>query len=102
MKTCRKTVNILIAVIVPCAWVWMMMRGSGSLAATGLNSLKYFTVLANLLEGLASVLFLRSARPAAQLKYIAGVAVTLTFMTVMCFLGPIFGYRFMVNLPSLR
>ena len=95
MKTCRKTVNILIAVIVPCAWVWMMTRGSGSLAATGLNSLKYFTVLSNLLEGLASVLFLRSARSAARLKYIAGVAVTLTFMTVMCFLGPIFSYRFM-------
>jgi len=95
MKQYRKPLNIVIAVIVPCAWVYMMCRGSGSLAATGLRSLKYFTVLSNLLEGLASVLFLCSVPHSPLLKYIAGIAVTLTFMTVLYFLGPVFGYAFM-------
>ncbi|MBQ9263428.1 MAG: hypothetical protein IJ189_04370 [Clostridia bacterium] len=82
-------------------WQWLSMVfvvQDGVLSATGLGSLKYFTVLSNLLEGAASLLWglcacrEKHARLAARVKYIAAVSVGLTFVTVLVFLGPFFGY----------
>ncbi len=46
----RKTLNILLAIAVFGAWGHMVFSGGGTLADSGLSSLKYFTVLSNLLE----------------------------------------------------
>ena len=71
------------------------------LSSRGLESMKYFTVLSNLLEGIASLIWLvclaakREKHRAEVLKYIACLCVFLTFATVMVFLGPLYGYRAM-------
>lgn len=96
----RRIINICIVVLVPAAWLWMAFGGDGSLAERGLGSLRYFTVLSNILEGIASVIWLASQKKdeearakADRLKYVAAASVMLTFVTVMVFLGPIYGYR---------
>ncbi len=74
----------------------------------GINSMKYFTVLSNLFEGLASVIWLVSSRRngkagagAERLKYIAAAAVGLTCAVVLTFLGPLYGYPAMFAGGSL-
>lgn len=101
-RTLSILLNVLIAVMAPWAWLRMALRASGGLLSSGgLGSLKYFTVLSNLLAGLASQVFLvalalgKRAPWISRLKYIAAVSVGLTFVTVMVFLGPLFGYRAM-------
>ncbi len=91
----------------PIEWLVMLTsRSEVTLAAIGLYSLKYFTVLSNLLLGAASLVyavclvrFLRhdASIPswAHKLKFAATVAVGVTFMTVMLFLGPTMGYAMM-------
>ena len=95
-------VNVFIAVAVLVAWVRMMLAvGEGSvLTARGLGSLRYFTVLSNLLAAAASAAYaaclvrlLAGAADAVPrgvvlLKYAAAVSVALTFLTVVLFLGP--------------
>ena len=92
----RKIVNIIIAITVACSWIAIFVSSSGTLMHNGINSLKYFTVLSNLLEGAASVIWLISTRKngkasarAELLKYIAAAAVGLTCVTVLVFLGPL-------------
>lgn len=98
-------VNVFIAVMVAVAWA-MLAFGAGvdKLADRGMSSLKYFTVLSNLLLGVASLGYavcqarcLRGSAPEIPraihvLKYVATTAVGLTFLTVMVFLGPLYGY----------
>lgn len=98
--------NALISITALAAWAQMAFRfgEGGALSASGLRSLKYFTVLSNLLQGLASAVYAfclaRRLRgrggalpaPVRLLKYAGTVSVALTFATVMCFLGPVFGY----------
>ena len=104
----RKIVNIIIAITVACSWIAMFVSSSGTLMHNGINSLKYFTVLSNLLEGAASVIWLISTRKngmasarAELLKYIAAAAVGLTCVTVLVFLGPLYGYPAMFAGGSL-
>lgn len=93
-------INAVIAVMVAVAYLYMFFRWSngGNFSSAGLMTLKYFTVLSNLLEGAASLLcvifYFRGAIPKwlAVLKYASAVSVGLTFFTVMLFLGPVFGY----------
>ena len=99
-------VNLLIAAIVLFAWARMAFHidEHGALSASGLRSLKYFTVLSNLLQGVASaacaVFLARTLRADAAempralllLKYAGATSVALTFMTVVCFLGPVYGF----------
>ena len=99
--------NVFLAVMEPVTWCMMLFsRSDVALSAIGLGSLKYFTVLSNLLLGLASLVyaiciirFLRSGAGipswAHKLKYAATVAVTVTLMTVLLFLGPTLGYPLM-------
>ena len=98
--------NWTMGVIVFFNWGRMVFQrtDSGRLSAAGLHTLKYFTVLSNLLLGIAAfvyalcVLRILLGKAAGipctvyQLKYAATVSVGLTFLTVMLFLGPRFGY----------
>lgn len=86
------------------AWIMMFEGVSGLLSSRGWGSLKYFTVLSNLLEGITSGIWLagnvqhagwKGSHRAEVLKYIACLCVFLTFATVMLFLGPVFGYHAM-------
>ena len=104
----RKILNIIIAIVVAGSWVALFVSSSGTLMHNGINSLKYFTVLSNLLEGIASLIWLvstrRNGRASARaelLKYIAAAAVGLTCVTVLVFLGPLYGYPEMFAGPSL-
>ena len=100
MKTdrIRIIVNIAIAIAVFGAWLSMFFRGGGFLASAGVRSLRYFTTLSNLLEGVAAaalaVTLIRGKDPAklGVFKLVATAAVTLTFLVVVLFLGPLYGY----------
>ena len=78
-KNLSKAVNLLIAVLVLWAWVSMAFRlgGHGSLSAGGLQSLRYFTVLSNLLQGGVSLTCALGRRP-RRLKYASTTAVAPT------------------------
>ncbi len=89
------TYKLLITLIVPLAWYYMLTRGMGMLAAKGILSLRYFTVLSNLLMGvaaLAALLFREKPRWVRRLQYAGAASVGLTFLVVMVFLGPLYGY----------
>ena len=101
-------INIAMAIMVALAWGSMAFgAGLGMLAARGLASLKYFTVLSNILLAIASVAYAIGlgkvlagkaqavSRGVHVLKYAGTVSVGLTFATVMLFLGPTMGYAFM-------
>ena len=101
-------IDAFTAVMVVVAWAMLVFgEGVDRLAANGLGSLKYFTVLSNFLLAAASLAYavcqvrcLRGAAPEVPravhvLKYAATTAVGLTFLTVMVFLGPLFGYPMM-------
>lgn len=107
-KITRKAVNIFIVIAVAGSWLAMALYGQGTLAENGFGNLKYFTVLSNLLEGAASVIWLvmsgrdESAKiKAERLKYVAASAVMLTFTVVMGFLGPLYGYGSMFTGANL-
>ena len=103
----RKSINIFLAITVFGSWISLFVSSSGTLMHNGINSLKYFTTLSNLLEGIASVIWLDSVRKngrasdfAELLKYIAAASVGLTCVTVLVFLGPLYGYPEMFKGPS--
>lgn len=94
-------INGAIAVLSPVAWLALLMGASDAdrLVTHGWRSLKYFTVLSNLLSALASALYLAcrlsfGLAPAwlLVLKLAATSAVSLTFLTVAVLLGPRFGW----------
>jgi len=104
----RKIINVILAVAVVGSWISLFVSASGTLMQNGINSLKYFTVLSNLLEGAASVIWLvstfrngKASTHAELLKYIAAAAVGLTCVTVLVFLGPLYGYPAMFAGASL-
>ena len=94
--------NLVIAVIVLYSWIRMMSGiDSGSLFSDSrIRTLKYFTVDSNVFVGAAALcaaLFeFRADREipvwVGALKLAATASVVLTFLTVMGFLGPMFGY----------
>lgn len=87
-----------LVLLVSFAWVEMLTRAGGSLSSTGLRSLRYFTVLSNLLCGLAALIhllaLLRGSVPAwvRRLSFAGTVAVGVTLLVVLIFLGPLYGY----------
>ncbi len=93
-------INAAIAILAPYAWLKMVFGSSdGVLVSAGLRSLRYFTILSNLLAAAAAIIYLlnlnRITRNIKVLKYVAAVSVGLTFLVVLVFLGPLFGYVFM-------
>jgi hypothetical protein len=110
----RRFVNIFLAAAAFGSWIVLFISSSGTLMHNGINSLKYFTVLSNLLEGIASIVWLvssgkenegdrcgKASRFAEMLKYVAAAAVGLTCVTVLVFLGPLYGYPAMFAGASL-
>ena len=97
--------NVAIAVLSLYAWALILFgrKDSGKLAARGVWSLKYFTVLSNLFSGLVSALYVACCLLAVQplptwlivLKLMAATAVMLTFLTVIVLLNPVYGWRSM-------
>ena len=97
--------NVVITVMSVGSWL-MLVFGVGSsrkLADTGVESLKYFTVLSNLFSGLASALYLivcgvmGAPLPLwlAVTKCEAAAAVMLTLVTVIVLLTPMYGWKSM-------
>ena len=102
-RTLSMVINGVLVVMSPAAWL-MLALGAGDskgLAARGLESLKYFTVLSNLLSCLASLAYLvwclTAGSPAPPwllaIKLMAAAAVMLTFLTVIVLLGPVLGWK---------
>ncbi len=101
--------NILITLLVLAAVIWMFFsvntEGS-SLLASGFECFKFFTVDSNVLMGIASLLSLifilikKESVFISVFKYIATASVTLTFLTVMFYLGPVFGMLSMLQGPN--
>ena len=101
----RRGISLAIHLTIACtvAYVWISeARLSGWMMRDrfGLSSLRTFTTLSNLFQGLVSALYAafavrgvirkRNGMPRAVLvaKYAAAVSVTLTFLTVLLYIGP--------------
>ena len=99
-KTARIIFNAFLAVMILIQWV-ILATGipDSSFMSGGLRTLKYFTVLSNLLEAAACIIWILTGNE--KLKYVGAVSVGLTFTVVMVFLGPLFGYLMMFTGPSL-
>ncbi len=103
-----------IAYIGPKAWLDLVFGGGGTLADNGVSSLKYFTVLSNLFAAFACVVYLidrfsrrgerraRTSTAAQRLKFAGAVAVMLTFLVVVTFLGPLYTYKAMFKGGNLH
>ena len=111
---CGIAVNCLIFILVVFAFVQMMQRaGSVALTARGLGSLKYFTTLSNIFAALVSVVYAvflifalkghREGVPHALfvLKLMSTASVGVTFLVVIAFLGPLFGFASMYRGSNL-
>lgn len=103
-------INIFIGVMSFISWAAMVFQigDAQALAASGFSSLKYFTVLSNLFNGGMSLIYagwlLRGIEitPIKKTWKLSAVStVGLTFVTVMAFLGPVFGYRLMFQGANL-
>lgn len=91
-----------------CMLLYFIDTGDGNMAVSGVYTFKYFTNDSNILMALTSIgiivcdiLILLKKREdidkiSLLLKQIGTVAVTVTFLTVMFFLGPTQGYGIML------
>ena len=79
------------------SWLRMFLgRDTGvKLTTKGIQALKYFTVESNLLMGVAGILYLLLGGTlfVKVLLLVATTAVSVTFLTVACFLKPVLGYQ---------
>ena len=90
----RVVFNIIVFIIVLISWLRLVFGYSNSeFMLRGLSSLKYFTILSNLFEAIACLIWIYNRNE--KIKYIAAVSVTLTMMVTLLYLGPIFGYGMM-------
>ncbi len=96
----RFYINVVIVVLTLIGTILSFTAKDGeALSVRGFASLKFFTVDSNILEGIASLLLIivaktkRDGRPVHLLKFSAASAVGVTFLTVIAFLGPLYGYE---------
>ncbi len=103
-------INLLIGIMTFAAWGYMGLGLGRSTALTSVNlsSLKYYTVLSNLLNGTVSLIHavtLLRGKPVSHclwlLRLIGTAVVGVTFATVMLFLGPMLGYGSMFQGSNL-
>ena len=91
--------NLLIFLFTTVCFILNFHKDGEWKAANGLYALRYFTILSNLLSALAALLVALNVSEQGLpfgiwlLKYVATAAVTVTFLTVMVFLGPTMGYK---------
>lgn len=98
--------NILVGVLSILVWLFMVVitKANGKLISNGFSSLKYFTVLSNLFNGVVALIYAgfqikgkENKTCLKTLKMVATSAVGLTFLTVAVFLGFIYGYKSMFS-----
>ena len=92
--------NLLIVLLTAVSFLFCFWKKEGGWSIrNGRRALRFFTILSNLFSALASLaaLFLlqKGSLPYGiwLIKYIATASVTVTFLTVMVFLGPTLGYK---------
>ena len=104
MRTVRIISNISVIVLVALAWLIMFVFSpKTALSVSGAESLKFFTVQSNLFAAVSAVLSLinvlrnKKSRVVSALKLASSVSVTITFLTVLVYLGPLYGYGSMYS-----
>lgn len=87
--------NALIFAITLLAVLSLFRRGGQWAPGRGIRALRFFTVLSNILCGIGALAMCLwpSHEGVWRLKYVGTAAVTVTLLTVVCFLGPTQGYR---------
>ncbi|MBQ7995847.1 MAG: hypothetical protein IJ247_06550 [Bacilli bacterium] len=97
--------DILITIMVITSLFMMVLGGTGTLSVQGLDAFKYFTVDSNALMGLCALVLVpfdilvllgkkeKTPKAIKVLFHIGLVGVTLTLLTVLFFLGIIYGYQ---------
>ena len=99
---------IFLAMVIACVMMFTSKEAQ-TLSEGGIGFLKYFTTQSNILIGLASLLSFiyllikKDKYPLwlATTKMVATTAVFVTFITVMVWLGPIYGYPFLLSGANL-
>ena len=90
-----RLINIFIFIYTVYAVVSCFRKDGRWDRKAGLQALRFFTILSNLFAAIASLLIFltlpRSPYWIWLIKYIAACSVTVTFLTVMLFLGPSYG-----------
>ena len=102
-------IHMAIAVITVIVVFKLTLRSdNGVLVSAGMDSMKYFTTLSNVLQGLCSMVMVTALigrfdkeRWVAVLRWAGVTAVTITLLTVIFFLGPTMGYQHMFDGSSL-
>jgi amino acid transporter len=85
-------INILIFVITAISLLFCFCKAGRWDLQKGLKSLRFFTILSNLFCAVSALLLVLSlSQWAWLLKYVGTVAVTITLLTVLFFLGPNMG-----------
>ena len=104
--------NILIFIMASLGAIFMVtgfkfMSNTKVLASTGLEPIKFYTVDSNILVGIASLIIIiyeylllkkkikNIPKYVYILKYIATVAVSLTFLVTLFYLSPLYGSKFL-------
>ena len=107
-KIVRVFINLIIIGLVLFAYIFMTLRKGGELSSTGVAALKYFTVESNLFAGLTSIIWIaytftkrKNNQVIERLKYISAVSVFLTFIVVVAFLAPLYGFDKMYTNANL-
>lgn len=92
--------NLLIVLLTAVSFLFCFRNKEGNWSLqNGLRGLRFFTILSNLFSALASLTALFLLRNGTLpygvwlIKYVATSSVTVTFLTVMFFLGPTMGYK---------
>ena len=95
-------INILIFVITAISFLFCFRKDGQWDLHKGKKSLRFFTILSNLFCAVSALLLvLSSSYWAWLLKYVGTVAVTVTLLTVLFFLGPHYGYKVLFSGPDL-
>lgn len=108
----QTAINVFLVLAVLFAFYIMYFKSDGLLQARGIAAFKYFTVLSNVFGGVMAAVWLifsvftrkkgkEMPRTVVLFKYTAAVCLGLTFVTVMVFLGPLYGYIAMLRKANL-
>lgn len=97
-RTMHRLLLFIIFALVIINWIRMFRGPDGTLTTGGFHSLKYFTVLSNLLAGISALILAvqegkEPPSKAAEVLFYAGTtAVALTFLVTALFLSRIYGF----------